>query len=171
MKANEKYLDLDFKIAPDIPEYIVSDERKLRQILLNLISNALKFTEEGSITVDVKLAEDNRVNQKLLVSLLKKLNYPADIASDGVAVLRALEKQNYDLIFMDIEMPEMDGISATKTIYDTIEKSKIPLIVAMTAHEDEEKRQICRDAGMKDYITKPIKLNELERVFNQYFND
>lgn len=69
---------------------------------------------------------------------------------------------------MDVEMPEMDGITATKKIYEVLPSEKLPLIIAMTAHDDEENQHICRDAGMKDFLPKPIKLAKLEAILNNY---
>lgn len=107
----------------------------------------------------ILLAEDNKVNQKVVTLTLKKLGYIADIANNGIEVLNILEKENYDLILMDMQMPEMDGVTATKIIRQS--HSYQPYIIALTANALEEDRQICLDAGMNDFITKPIAIAEL----------
>jgi signal transduction histidine kinase/DNA-binding response OmpR family regulator len=112
----------------------------------------------------ILVAEDNRVNQKLILNFLKKLGYSADIANNGKEVISAIEKESYDIIFMDIEMPEMDGIAATKRIHEILPPKSLPIIIAMTAHDDEENRTICQDVGMRDYLPKPIKLAKLKSI-------
>ena len=86
--------------------------------------------------------------------MLKKLGYTVDIANNGLEVLAMLEKQFYDIILMDMQMPEMDGITATKIIRQTNQPQ--PWIIALTANALEEDRQICLDAGMNDFVAKPI---------------
>jgi PAS domain S-box-containing protein len=114
----------------------------------------------------ILLAEDNKINQKVCLLMLKKLGYTADIANNGLEVLIMLNNQHYDIIFMDMQMPEMDGITATKKIRQEL-KIK-PWIVAMTANALAEDRQICLDSGMNDYVSKPIKTEEIIRAFSQY---
>jgi CheY-like chemotaxis protein/anti-sigma regulatory factor (Ser/Thr protein kinase) len=113
----------------------------------------------------ILLAEDNRVNQKVGLHLLKRMGYQADVASNGLEVLEALHRQPYDLVLMDVQMPEMDGLAATRAIRSQTERFKaIPRIVAMTANAMDSDRQACLDAGMDDYMSKPIRLEDLARV-------
>jgi len=115
----------------------------------------------------VLLAEDNAVNQKLALRLLEKLGYRADLAANGIEALQAVERQPYDLIFMDVQMPEMDGIEATRNICNRWIRGERPHIVAMTAEAMVGDREKCLDAGMDDYIAKPIKVNELVEVLTR----
>lgn len=117
-------------------------------------------------TIRILLAEDNRVNQKLALFLLKKLGYRADVANNGLEVLQMLKLQTYDLILMDMQMPEMDGVTATQMIRQNLNVQ--PRIIAMTANALPGDRQICLDAGMDDYISKPIQLAEIIRALSQY---
>ncbi len=273
-KASEKGINLSFDIDPSTPEIIVGDLTRLRQVLVNLLNNAVKFTGKGEVTISVisqkrsggdyeihyaikdtgigipqekmsqlfqsfsqvdpsitrkyggtglglaiskrlvelmngtiwvesdvgkgsvfhftiiaeeatesqieamkhdhesitisplidqyalriLLAEDNPVNQKVALQMLKKIGYKADIAANGKEVLSALERQSYDIILMDVQMPEMDGLEAAKRIR---ERSDRPKIIAMTAFALKGDMDRCLDAGMDDYISKPIQLEEL----------
>jgi len=114
----------------------------------------------------ILLAEDNTVNQKVALKMLKRLGYNADAVANGLEVLEALKRQNYDLVLMDVQMPEMNGLIATKKI---IEKwgAKRPRIIAMTANAMEGDRQNCLNAGMDDYISKPVAVNELIRALKK----
>lgn len=109
----------------------------------------------------ILLAEDNVVNQKVALNLLAKLGYRADVVASGDEVLRALLRVSYDLILMDVQMPEMDGIEATKRIRTCWPKHQQPHIVAMTAYAMESDRTWCLDAGMDDYISKPVHIQDL----------
>lgn len=132
------------------------------------LTTIISTEKMSSQQLKILVAEDNRVNQKLILNFLKKLGYSADIATNGLEVLSSMELQPYDIIFMDVEMPEMDGITATKKIYEVLPPDKLPKIIAMTAHDDEENKQICRDAGMIDFLPKPIKLPKLESLLSYY---
>jgi PAS domain S-box-containing protein len=107
----------------------------------------------------ILLAEDNDVNQKVALQMLKRLGYHADVAANGLEVLKALESQPYDVILMDIQMPEMDGIDAAQRIRERWPNG--PKIVAMTALALEGDRERLIQAGMDDYISKPIQIEEL----------
>jgi GAF domain-containing protein/CheY-like chemotaxis protein/HPt (histidine-containing phosphotransfer) domain-containing protein len=109
----------------------------------------------------ILLAEDNVVNQKLAVRLLQKLGYRADIAGNGLEALEALERQPYDLLLSDVQMPEMDGLEATRQILARWPEGERPWIVAMTAEAMSGDRERCLEAGMNDYLTKPIRVDEL----------
>lgn len=279
--AKTKNISFDYQISADLALMIETDEKRLRQILLNLLGNAIKFTEKGGIKLTVNLinqsknidvlltqiqfkiedtgigipvdkldkiffafeqvgknnlksqgtglglaisqkiaqlmggnitvssevgkgsiftlnltlpsyscglsshfvssqspspfdpelakklpfkiliAEDNLVNQKIAVKMFQRLGYNVKVAVNGVEVLSALEKQFYDLIFMDIQMPELDGIEATHLIIKRYSEDICPYIIAMTANVIDGDREKCLSAGMKDYISKPIKINSI----------
>lgn len=279
--AMEKDIRISFQIDPLIPANITSDSGRLRQVLLNLGGNALKFTERGEISLRVSmqsrsdanmvllfevsdtgigisasqlerlfqpfsqgdasvsrryggtglgliiskqlveamggevwvesrqgggssffftlpvlpakeeprkiaganataqfaaafplrvlLVDDNHVNQKLALKLLEKIGYAVDLADNGRAAIRAVSQKKYDLVLMDLQMPEMSGIEATRTIRATPEITQ-PKIVALTANAMARDRQACHDAGMDGFISKPIRrddlLGELARVFH-----
>jgi CheY-like chemotaxis protein len=108
----------------------------------------------------ILLAEDNVVNQKLALRLLEQMGYRADLASNGIEAVESLERQIYDVILMDVQMPEMDGLEATRIIRKLTGVIQ-PHIIAMTANAMEGDREMCIAAGMNDYISKPIRINEL----------
>jgi signal transduction histidine kinase/CheY-like chemotaxis protein/HPt (histidine-containing phosphotransfer) domain-containing protein/HAMP domain-containing protein len=109
----------------------------------------------------ILLADDHTTNQKLGRMILKRLGYRADIAANGIEVLAALERQKYDLILMDIEMPEMDGVEATRAIISTYTLDKRPKIIAVTANAMAGDRERFLAAGMSDYVSKPIRVEAL----------
>ncbi len=112
----------------------------------------------------ILVVEDNAVNQKLALLLLSKLSYNADIAANGREAIIALERQPYDLVFMDLHMPVLDGLSATREICERWPAAQRPHLVAMTASAMIEDRQQCQAAGMDDYIDKPIQISALARI-------
>lgn len=116
--------------------------------------------------MDILIAEDNYVNQKLAVHILEKMGYKPEVAFNGHEVLNALSKKRYDLILMDVQMPEMDGLEATQFIRKHMTEQ--PVIVAMTANAMSEDREICINAGMDDYLSKPIKLAEVIAVLQKW---
>ncbi|HEY9833759.1 MAG TPA: PAS domain S-box protein, partial [Stenomitos sp.] len=141
-----------------------------------------------SIPLRILLAEDNRINQQVALLTLKHLGYQADVVSNGREVLEALRRQPYDVVLMDVEMPQMDGLTATRLIgqewsadlilEDASQESQVnstdvltphpksprPRIIAMTAYAMAGDRQKCLEAGMDDYISKPIQEQELIRA-------
>lgn len=274
--AAERNVSLRWEIGPGVPEEIVTDPVRLRQILTNLIGNAVKFTEKGSITVSVHritdiymaapvlefrvedtgvgipqdklgrlfqsfsqlhpelnrkyggtglglsickrlvelmggtiraesregegavfrftlpyendeirdfvesrennsdvpelgdlrilIAEDHPVNRRLLRELLSKYGYTADLAENGIEAFEAVTRNRYDLVFMDVQMPEMDGLTAARLIRQTLSEESIPYLVAVTAFVQQGFEQECRQSGMQDYITKPISEADIRRV-------
>jgi CheY-like chemotaxis protein len=109
----------------------------------------------------ILLAEDNVVNQKLAMRLLQQMGYRADLASNGIEAIECCERQAYDVVLMDVQMPEMDGLEASRRITAKWPPGKRPRIVAMTANAMQGDREECLAAGMDDYVTKPIRVDAL----------
>ncbi len=114
------------------------------------------------------LVEDNVVNQKVALRILQQMGYRADVASNGLEAIEALQRQPYDLVLMDVHMPEMDGLEATRKICAEWDAMTRPKIVAMTANAMKEDREACLTAGMDDYISKPIRVEELQTVLESW---
>ncbi|MGE5250696.1 MAG: response regulator [Bacteroidota bacterium] len=115
----------------------------------------------------ILVAEDYVVNQKLALRLLAQMGYRADVASNGLEAIQALERQPYDVILMDVQMPEMDGLEATRRICARWAEGRRPRIIAMTANAMQGDREICVAAGMDDYVSKPIRVEELVRAISR----
>ncbi|MGL1900879.1 MAG: ATP-binding protein [Fibrobacterales bacterium] len=289
LKAKEQKNDLIFVVDPTLPIHSIGDPGRIQQIVINLVSNAIKFTKKGTITIELSqtsmvdhqheltvvvkdtgigipdeaaqnlfdkftqadgsttrkfggtglglsiskqlvelmggtigvkstldfgstfwftiplgtfkeqliqthntlnsetpevelrkvfpgksilLAEDNMINQQLIIGLLSNSEIDLDIVDTGKKAVDALKEKKYDLVFMDVQMPEMDGLEATQLIREgesTIESSKTP-IIAMTANAMQGDRERCIDSGMDDYIAKPIKLESFFSMLNQWFS-
>jgi two-component system, sensor histidine kinase and response regulator len=117
----------------------------------------------------ILLAEDNRVNQVLAVRLLEKRGHEVTVAGNGEEALEALDRQAFDLVLMDVQMPEMDGLQATAAIRKgEMNTGKHIPIIAMTAHAMAGDKERCLGAGMDDYLTKPIRPEQLVDVLNRY---
>ncbi len=114
----------------------------------------------------ILLAEDNVVNQKLALRLLQQMGYRADVASNGVEAIECVARQRYDVILMDVQMPEMDGLEASRRITQRWAANQRPRIVAMTANAMQGDREVCLAAGMDDYVTKPIRVDALVQALN-----
>lgn len=275
-KFQEKGLKYTFKMDDNVPRFIETDKNRLKQILINLYSNALKFTEEGVIKMEVSakegdnglweivfkltdsgigisedkvkdifstfdqgdssitkkyggtglglaisrhlalllggdlycesklgegsvfylniaakskkelkqeepidlkevklpemtimVAEDNPINQQLIKFQLQQLGYQPSFAENGVVLLKKLQKEPVDVILMDLQMPEMDGITATKEIIKVYQKSR-PYIIALTANAFKEDEEKCYAAGMDDYLTKPLDVNKLVKSLKRF---
>jgi CheY-like chemotaxis protein len=110
----------------------------------------------------ILLVEDNSVNQMIAKLILKRLGYQVSIANNGLEAVQAVQNHPYDLILMDVQMPSMDGLTATRMIRQKF-KSNVR-IIAMTANAMPEDRQACLDAGMDDYLSKPIDIQDLARL-------
>jgi len=124
--------------------------------------------DQGNTSLKILLAEDNLVNQKVALRMLNKLGFTADVVADGEQVLSALDQRAYDLILMDIQMPNLDGIETTKLIGERFTSSDRPVIIALTAHAMQEERERCLEAGMQDHLSKPVRLEELKRILEHY---
>ena len=119
------------------------------------------------ISLKVLLAEDNPVNQKVALGLLERLGYRADVVGNGLLAVTAVQKQHYDLVLMDLQMPYMDGLEACREIRKRLPAERRPKIVAITANAMRGDRDICVAAGMDDYVSKPVKLQELAAVIRR----
>ncbi|SEF68265.1 PAS domain S-box protein [Paenibacillus sp. UNC499MF] len=290
VKAEEKGLELSHDIPAGLPRYVMGDEARIRQVLINLISNAIKFTEQGSVSIAVEMtsasdhrsvllefkirdtgigipagkihrlfqsfsqlhpainrkyggtglglsiskklaelmggeigveseegagstffftlpsglglaetsdpaadtskapaamvpslpeaqpeplrlliADDHPMNRTLLLTLTGKLGYAADVATSGAEAVQAAGEHAYDIIFMDVQMPVMDGFEATRLIREKYgEGPSAPVIIAVTAFAREEDKQRCLAFGMNDYISKPILSDELKRLLAEW---
>jgi signal transduction histidine kinase/DNA-binding response OmpR family regulator/HPt (histidine-containing phosphotransfer) domain-containing protein/methyl-accepting chemotaxis protein len=115
----------------------------------------------------ILLAEDNAINQKLGIRLLARLGYRADVAGNGFEALDALRRQPYDVVLMDVQMPDMDGLEATGHIVTEWPVEKRPRIIAMTANAMQGDREMCLEAGMNDYVSKPIRTEKLIEALRQ----
>jgi CheY-like chemotaxis protein len=169
---------------PDTPREAIAflnkpiKQSQLYNSLLNLISqqpvifncaenNVVQtYPYLGDLPMRILVAEDHPVNLKMVTLILTKLGLRADVAGNGIEVLSALHRQSYDVILMDVQMPEMDGLEATKQIR-MWHWDEQPRIIAMTANAMQGDKEICLEAGMDDYISKPIRLEELVRVLSQ----
>jgi signal transduction histidine kinase/CheY-like chemotaxis protein len=267
-KAAEKHLRLESNFAPGLPEWVAGDSTRLRQVILNLISNALKFTDSGSVIISaaverqdptsyviaievrdtgigiapnklsrlfssfsqvdssisrryggtglglaiskrlvtlmggaiqvesqpgegtcfrftvvlaparepvhisdapvrnaaslkVLVAEDNVVNQRVVLKMLEKLGVRADLVTDGSQAITAVAKAHYDLVLMDVQMPEVNGLTATREIRTGIHADFQPVIFGLTAHVTKEYRDLCLQAGMNGCLTKPLEPGKL----------
>jgi signal transduction histidine kinase/ActR/RegA family two-component response regulator len=271
--AAEKNLRLACELAPDLPAYVAGDDTRLRQVVLNLISNAMKFTSSGevalsaavarqdetsySVTIEVRdtgigitpdqlprlfssfdqadasisrryggtglglaiskrlvelmggtidvqskpgegarfrftvrlghaeqsaaprkvppppvnanqlrvlVAEDNVVNQRVVLMLLKRLGVNADLAADGAQAIACVMENRYDLVLMDVEMPGVDGVAATREIRSRVPVDRQPVIFGLSAHATTGYRDLCLGAGMNGYLTKPLELEKLRAL-------
>ncbi|MEZ4591369.1 MAG: ATP-binding protein [Chloroflexota bacterium] len=281
-QAEAKQIQFTSSVADDVPRFAVCDDIRLRQVLGNLIGNAIKFTREGFVTVTVTavpqtsntaclflsvqdsgigihpdkmnklfqpfsqadsstsrrfggtglgliiskrlveamggsisvisepgegstffvavpiktlsqlkpiepiaslplpllanaaqlrilLAEDNVINQKVAVRILNRLGFQADVVQNGLEVLEAVSQRPYHLILMDIQMPEMDGLTATIKIRSELPSECQPKIVALTANAQPQERQLYLESGMDDYVNKPVRIPEIQALMDRLF--
>ncbi|KAA3664478.1 MAG: response regulator [Chloroflexi bacterium] len=137
---------------PRPPEKVLFDETLSNQFPLRIL-----------------VAEDNKINQKVALMMLKKLGYRADVVANGLEAVEAVQRQSYDLILMDVQMPEMDGVEATHQIRKLLPRDECPSIVAMTADALTGSREAYLKEGMDDYISKPVGVEELVNVLKNQF--
>ncbi len=116
------------------------------------------------VPLRILVAEDNQVNQKLAQKILQKMGYRSDLAGNGLEAVESVDRQQYDVVLMDLHMPEMDGIEATRRIVQKYRKEERPRIIAVTADAMQGDRELCIAAGMDDYISKPIQIAELQKA-------
>lgn len=170
--------DVDKELMEELFSAFVSKPIKQSQLYNIILNVTIKDLDEveveerkmvdrdmaSKLPMKILIAEDNIINQKLILKILSQLGYKADVVGNGIEVIETLKRQRYDIIFMDIQMPEMDGLEATKFINQTWHNEDRPTIVAMTAnvmHGDKEK---CINAGMDDYISKPVLIDEVQKL-------
>ncbi len=143
-----------------------------RKIAEKTNGNGHKSDEQQPIVdtseVKILIADDNAVNQKVALLMLKSLGYRADVAENGVEVLDALRRRQYDIVLMDVQMPEMDGLEATRRIRREWKDKKQPRIIAMTANAMRGDREECLEAGMDDYLSKPVRKEELRDAVGKF---
>jgi signal transduction histidine kinase/CheY-like chemotaxis protein/HPt (histidine-containing phosphotransfer) domain-containing protein len=120
------------------------------------------------LPLHILLVDDISLNQKVALQMLQRLGYRADVASNGQEALFALRRQSYDVVFMDVQMPEMDGLEATRAILKQWSPPERPWIIAMTAHAMQGDREECLTAGMNDYISKPIRVEAIVQALRKY---
>jgi CheY-like chemotaxis protein len=126
------------------------------------------FTDIGTVRDDLRIliVEDNKMNQKVMGALLETLGYKYDVTEDGYEGFLQAKLVKYDIIFMDLIMPEMDGYESAQKI---LQHDKSNLIVAFTADSMPESRKKAEMAGIRDFISKPVRIEELKKLFSKYF--
>ncbi|MDX1907372.1 MAG: PAS domain S-box protein [Bacteroidia bacterium] len=156
-----------------------------RQALLNMILEAIPDHEQRPSAIvavpvaerpffgnlSVLVAEDNAINQKVALRMLEKLGIQADVAANGLEALKAIHIKSYDVIFMDMQMPEMDGLEATQAIRAAENATHRHVIIAMTANAMSGDRERCLAAGMDDYISKPVNLERVQEALARWFGE
>ncbi|MDD1750347.1 MAG: PAS domain S-box protein [Methanothrix sp.] len=141
---------------------ILAREVKGKQTTANNIKPKECLLSGPPAPLRILLAEDNEVNQLVMLKMLKRLGYRADIAANGIEAIQAMERQPYDIVLMDVKMPEMDGLQAARIIRKLWPQG--PKIVAITAYALQGDRERCLEAGMDEYVSKPVKMEELAEV-------
>ncbi len=171
----ESHDPLVFRLPKPIKPYALHDT--LRHALIGsgaagadpaMISGlAIQLAE--SIPLNILLVEDNPVNQKVALRFLQRMGYRADAVANGLEAVQAMRERDYKLVFMDVQMPEMDGFAASREIRAQITKERQPIIIALTANAMQGDRERCLEAGMDDYITKPMKIDDIELIIRRFF--
>lgn len=116
----------------------------------------------------ILIAEDNHLNQKLLVKILEKLGYEPKVALNGQEALDAVKREKFDILFMDLQMPVMDGLEACVRILEEVKQEDQPSIIAVTANVSGNIKEECLMIGMKDYLTKPIDINKISKALQEH---
>jgi len=129
---------------------------------------ALDADLASRLPLRILLADDNPINQKVGMSVLHKLGYRADLASNGLEVIKAIEQKPFDVLFLDVQMPEMDGLECTRQITHRWTRDKRPVIIAMTGNALMGDREKCLAAGMDDYISKPVRIADLQSTLERW---
>jgi signal transduction histidine kinase/CheY-like chemotaxis protein/ligand-binding sensor domain-containing protein len=172
-ERNKKYRDLFNHVLAKPTKH-----HELNNVIINLFKKttykAYKEDPRQILSADfakkyplsILIAEDNPVNQTLIMMVMKKLGYAADLAPNGVKALEALVTKPYNIILMDVQMPDMDGLEATRIIRQ--QSAHQPVIIAVTANAMQDDKDVCTEAGMDDYISKPIQLEKLMLVLEKW---
>jgi CheY-like chemotaxis protein len=129
------------------------------------------MSEKAFSSACILIAEDDESNRKVTSAMLKRLGYRADAVSNGRDALLALKCQHYDIILMNLGMPEMDGLEATRQIRLSFPPLHQPKIIAVTACILPNSREICLEAGMNDFMPKPFKINELAQILSKHMQN
>ena len=167
--------DSPFEAYLNKPVRVARLKKTLIQILNNVSACKLELAEivldskqndASGANLRILLAEDNIVNQKIALRMIEKAGLRADSVANGQEAVDALKNVPYDVILMDMQMPIMNGIEATKLIRKTVSEEYQPVIIALTANDSPEHRQVCIDAGMDDFLAKPIRMNVLQAKLN-----
>ncbi|MFV9504741.1 MAG: ATP-binding protein [Oscillochloridaceae bacterium umkhey_bin13] len=132
-----------------------------------LQANQAGVSTAGLVPLRILLAEDNRVNQQVALRMLERLGYQADLAANGLEALQVLRRQAYDVVLMDVQMPELDGVEATRMIRAELPANRQPRIIAMTASAMVGDREACLAAGMDDYLSKPVQREALSEALRR----
>jgi CheY-like chemotaxis protein len=135
---------------------------------LPAVAEAAPITEGALSTARLLVTEDNAVNQRVAIAILRKLGFCADVAANGLEAVELLRTREYDLVFMDCQMPEMDGFQATRAIREMERGARRVPILAMTANAMQGDRERCLEAGMDDYISKPITIVDLKGALHRW---
>jgi CheY-like chemotaxis protein len=172
-ERNKKYRDLfDQVLAKPVKHH------ELNNVIIGIFKNStIKLNREvpkqtlsaefgKKYPLKILVAEDNPVNQTLIMMVMKKIGLVPDMAPNGVKALEALVIKPYDVILMDVQMPEMDGLETTRVIRQ--QSSHQPVIIAITANAMQDDKEACREAGMDDYISKPIELDKLIKILEKW---
>lgn len=166
----------------NIAKYIFKPvkQSQLLDAITYVISGQVHYKprHEKTLTIDrqlaekfplrILLAEDNVINQKVALRILEKLGYRADIAGNGLEAIEAVKAINYDIVFMDVHMPELDGLEASRRIVAEIPKDARPTIIAMTANAMQGDKELCLASGMDDYLGKPVRIEELQDTLSRW---
>ncbi|MCD0486684.1 response regulator [Pedobacter sp. MC2016-14] len=162
---------LDKPIKPDYFHKMLLDRLSVKTSVQKKVESPVLASagvpSTGFSTLSILVAEDNIINQKIMVNAFKNAGYACDVVSNGLEVLSSLKRQKYDVVMMDVQMPEMDGLQATREIIKEYGRER-PVIIAMTAGAYEQDREECLAAGMDDYITKPIDFDNFYAKFNYW---
>jgi CheY-like chemotaxis protein len=152
--------------------FTVKFQKQVKESSKSPEKNIIITQSDDNLPGRILVVEDNITNQFVAKSILKKLGYKADIVSSGYECIDALKQKEYCAIFMDCQMPDIDGFQTTSKIRKGENGIKDPdiVIIAFTAHAMEGYKDLCLKAGMNDYISKPIKISEMKRVLNQWIN-
>lgn len=119
----------------------------------------------------ILIAEDDEANRKVTCAILKYLGYQADAVSNGREALQAMKRRPYDIILMNLRMPEMDGFEATRLIRDLCPPSHQPRIIALTASVLPDSRDVCLNAGMNDFLPKPVSVKDLAKILSKHIDN
>ena len=155
IKQAHLYRALASALGLDVQKKVVAPQQEIERALAE------------RLPLHILLAEDNMINQKVGLRLLQRLGYRADAVANGIEVLDALGRTPYDVVLMDVHMPEMDGLEASRMIVETWPPARRPRIIAITAAATRQDRDRCFEAGMDDYISKPIQLQELTEALKR----